>query len=64
VAVNTQVLNFLGENGLSEKVRVILKGVQKRQDEKITDGNVLSPEDAALVFPPMAPELYLDSLAT
>lgn len=49
---------FLGENGLSEKIRIIMNAAQKKQDAKITDGNILEPEDAAKVFPPMPPEMY------
>ena len=64
VAVKAHVLDFLGENGLIDKVRIILKGVQKRQDDKLTSANILSPEDAASVFQPMAPELYHYSLPT
>lgn len=58
VAINTHVLNFLGENGLSDKVRTILNAAHKKQDSKNMEGNILDPEEAVTVFPPMPPEMY------
>jgi len=51
-------MNFLAENGLHEKLRMILHAMHKRQEAKIKEENILSPDEAKHAFPPMHPQLY------